>query len=328
MSKLAVVIPYAQEGANTFFTCRSVHENLQDIEHEIIVIDNMCPELMEQLNKKGEVPDRGHDHLNKKGEECKSHPSVIAKQSSWLKYLKYDLTLSHWRCKSFAIEQSDADYFMFIDAHCIPSNDALTGMYEHYLLNEEYYNGTIHLPLTYNILEDKRLTYSLQWQPEKGFIGYTFCAARETNDVTYEVPCMSSCGSLMSRKVYNKMYSAWAGLTSYSGGEHIMNYVLALQGHKHWIYNYGTLHHHGNERGYHWNWMGYQYNRATAMYLINGEEFMWKYLNNIGCSDKTLLMSIGSSVIENYCSTRKNCVNNQTITLEDYLERWKIDYSL
>ena len=316
MSKLAIIIPYVGEWPSILFTVRSIHDDLKDVDHEIIVVDNWCDEVVRQ----GRTPDRGHLHIGKKGEQVESHLLTISKQCSWLKYMMYDLALSHWQCKAHAVANTNADYLMFIDAHCIAKQGSLVGMYHTYRAMEDYINGTLHLPLTYNILEDKRLIYSLQWEPEKGFIGYTFCSAPQREEIMYEVPCMSSCGSLMSRKVYNSLQNAWAGLTSYSGGEHIMNYVLATLGYKHWIYNRGILHHHGDERGYSWNWGGYQYNRAVAMYLIAGEAFMWKYLDNVKCPDVSIKMSIGSSVLENYDSTFKNIELNRKQTIED----WKV----
>jgi len=319
-NKLAVIIPYAQEGANTFFTCRAVHEDLLDIEHEIIVVDNMCDELSTQLSKKNETPDRGHDRLDKHGKLVESHLKTISKQCSWLKYLQYNKELSHWQCKSFAVKNTDANFLMFIDAHCIPAQNSLRGIYNFYKEFHKENQTTLHLPLTYNLLDDKRLIYALQYKIDEGFVGYTFCSASKKEDY-YEVPCMSTCGCILTRRVYDQLFNAWDTLKSYGGGENILNYVLSIQGIKHYIYNKGTLFHHGNTRGYHWTWDGFQYNRATAMYLIGGDDFMWKYMYYLK-GNVNIIKKIGELALQQNNMIREEIKKYQTISIEDYIKCW------
>jgi hypothetical protein len=319
--KLAIIIPYAQEGSNTFFTCRALHEELLGINHEIVVVDNMCEELSLQLSKKNDAPDRGHDHVDKDGRLIESHLKVISKHNKWLKYIRYDKCLSHWQCKGIAIKNTDADYLMFIDAHCIPSHGSIRGIYEFY---KEFYKTnktTIHLPLTYNLLDDKKLIYNIKSNLDEGFVGYTFCSQTKKDDF-YEVPCMSTCGCLITRELYNLLFNAWDTLTSYGGGENILNYVLSIQGIKHFIYNKGTLFHHGDKRGYHWTWDGFQYNRSTAMYLIGGEDFMWKYIKSL-TGDVAVLQKIGMSVLTKNNIIFEEIKRRQIISIEKYIKIWE-----
>ncbi len=318
--KLAIIIPYAQEGANTFFTCRALHEDLLDVNHEIVVVDNMCDELSLQLSKKNEPIDRGHKHIDKDKKEIESHLKVVASRSSWLKYLSYDKCLSHWQCKAFAIKNTTADFLMFIDAHCIPSQGAIRKMFEFYRAFHKECRTTLHLPLTYNILDDHRLIYNIQHKLNDGFVGYTFCSALKKEEY-YEVPCMSTCGCMLTRELYDLLFNSWDSLTSYGGGENILNYVLSIQGIKHYIYNKGTLYHHGDKRGYHWTWDGFQYNRATAMYLIGGESFMWKYIHSLA-GNPTILQNIGDLVLSKNISIKEKIQANQIISIEEYINSW------
>lgn len=319
--KLSVIIPYAQEGANTIFTCRAVHEELQDIPHEIIAIDNMCDELKEQLSKKGESPDRYHEHNSKDGTKNESHIKSMAKINKWLKYMQFTSSLSHWKCKNHAIQNTDADIFMFVDAHCLPSKNSILGMYAEYVRRMETGPLTMHLPLTYHILEDRRLVYNLSADLDNGFVGYTFAGARRQETV-YEIPCMSSCGSMISRETHGRMFGAWSDLYSYGGGENIMNYVTSIQGIPHFIYNKGTLFHHGCDRGYHWTWLGFHYNRAAAMYLIGGRDFLEKYIHSLK-GNMRVLNTVMEDVLKNNSERRASIKELQTISIEDYVRRWE-----
>jgi hypothetical protein len=321
--KLAVIIPYAQEGANTLFTCRAVHEDLLDVDHEVIVVDNMCPELEAQLATKNLVPDSGHAHNDDNGAPVESDLKVAARSSRWLKYLRFDECLSHWQCKAAAIEFTTADTLLFVDAHCIPKQGSLRGMY---WLYSDLFSGeesTLHLPLTYYLTDDKRLIYSIRANLSEGFVGYTFCPASREESY-YEVPCMSTCGCMITRGLYEKLFGAWGTLTSYGGGENILNFVLSIQGVKHHIYSKGTLFHHGNPRGYHWTWDGFHYNRATAMYLVGGEDFMWKYVHNLK-GNPAVIQNLGLSVVQKNSGCRGQIESHVKMTIEDYVKRWTVD---
>ena len=320
--KLAIIIPYAQEGSNTFFTCRAIHEDLLEIPHEVLAVDNMCEELANQLTKKNQLQDRGHDHYGKNGELIESHIKVVSNQNKWLKYLQYNKTLSHWQCKSYAVEQTDADYLMFIDAHCIPSQGALRGIFEFYHKFSQTTQSTFHLPLTYNLLDDKRLIYSLKADLKNGFIGYQFAGAVKTDNI-YEVPCMSTCGCILSRNVYQKMFGSWRHLKSYGGGENILNFLLATLDVHHYIYNKGTLFHHGNDRGYHWTWEGFHYNRTAAMYLIGGNDMMEKYLSTLK-GDSKIIENLKTSVLSDYKMIRDRVTPLQIVSIESFVEKWSI----
>jgi hypothetical protein len=307
MTDLAVIIPFALEWPQIVFTIRAAHEDLVGIDHKIIVVDNFCYEL-EQQEK---VRDRASTQLED-----------LAKRYDWLNYLTYQEKLSHWCCKNLAIANTNADIFLFLDGHVVPKQRSLRDAFTFYRRNHEGLDGTLHLPLTYHILEEHQLIYSLVYKPEEGICHYTFCGKPETNQEVFEVPCMSSCGMFMTRNLYNLMGQWHSSMTAYGGGENDMNFTLATIGKKHWIYNPGCLHHHGDKREYSWNWLGYNYNRALATYKFGGEVWMWKYLATISKQvDKSILpglVNMGNEIMKIVERPKHHIV----MTIEEWSERW------
>jgi hypothetical protein len=274
--KTAVIIPYVNEWPQILFTIRTIAEELRGkADFEIIAVDNWHEDVTRQLPQA--QPDRGHEHRGKNGEMAPSHIFQMAQQQPWLKYLRYTEKLSHWNAKNFAVANTDAELLLFVDAHVIPARKSLSRMISHYEHHGERLNGTLHLPLTYHLLEAKKLIYSLRWYAPEHEMHYTFCAAKTDRGGVYEVPCMSTCGMLMHRSIFDKVGGWPQELGIYGGGENFMNFTLAAMGMKKHIFGHRPLYHHGDERGYRWNFVDYERNRMIATFLFGGEEFASKY---------------------------------------------------
>lgn len=326
MPELSIIIPYIQEYPQILFTIRSIHEQLKnEVDHEIIVIDNLCDAAKEQLNQKGIPIDNGHTHLDKNGELVKGRIESMAelKNNDWLKYINYTDHFSCWQSRNCGIVNSKSDIVMFIDAHCVPSKDSITNMFKYYKENWKKLDGSIHLPLTYHILEEKKLIYKLVTDIDNGLCQYSFSSMPKRDDI-FEVPCMSSCG-LMLHKSYFDLMGLFPQTGIYAGGEHFFNYVMAIMGKKKWIYgcNDAALHHHGEKRDYNYTWGCYQYNRAVANYMFGDEKWLYLYVNhlNIDSASKQKIIESVLNKKENI-DQRSAIIKHQKVSIEQWIEKY------
>jgi glycosyltransferase involved in cell wall biosynthesis len=334
--ELSIIIPFANEWAQNAFTARAVHENLGPIEHEVIMVDNWHEETM---RGQGREPDRGHRHLRDKKDNppgpegtgsgwCPGHIEAQAKQSTWLQYVRYDEKLSHWGAKRAGIATAKGKWLLFLDAHVVPARGSLEGALT-WLHDQDPMHGTLHMPLTYHILEDRWLAYKPDLTPENGYVGYGFTGfpgKRRGLHEVIEVPCMSTCGMFISRDLYDWMGGWSSELGIYGGGENYMNYVLAILGKSKCLWCGGVVHHHGDRRGYNWTYDDSVRNRGIAMYCIGGETWLTRYYRHLAAINKgrpEVLAKIRLDILETCEAQRQYIEARQTITIEDWIEQWK-----
>lgn len=306
MAELSVIIPFCNEYPQVMFTIQNIAQELRGrVDFEIIAIDNYCQEVADQ--------DRERD----KGGEA---VAACTRGNPWLKYIKYEDKLSHWQAKNKGVANATGDILWFCDAHCIVSRGSLYGMFKYYQLCHEKLNGTLHLPLTYKILEWHRLIYKLVWEPENGEVRYSFSGYRDS-EKPYRVPCMSTCGMMMTRELYDLVGGWPRELGIYGGGENFINFTLAVLGKAINIFPSAPLFHHGEKRGYHWNGDDYTRNRTIANYMFGGEAWARKFIEHRkGNPDR--LREIIEDVFQNCENHRETIVSRQTITIEQWASNW------
>ncbi len=296
MAKLSVIIPYVLEWPQVQWTVASIHEELRGrCDYEIITINNYCPEVNDQqveaeLKKLGSGSDfmgaqlsspffkRPEIHM----EDDKAYQTFKNAEPlhNWLKVITYDKKLSHWNAKRAGIEKATGDVFWFCDSHCVIQRDSLINMFKTYIANGDFYS-TLHAELTYQILDTKRLIYKLNVDKSKGLLHYKF-HTRATHPVgPYEVPCMSTCGMMMHRDLYNALGGFPEELGIYGGGENFINFTMAVLGYKKYVLDGAILHHYGEKRGYHYRYLDYHWNRMIALYLAAGEKWIENYVNSM-----------------------------------------------
>ena len=317
--KLSIIIPFVGEWAQIVFTLRAVAELAQDAcDFEVIAVDNWCHDVEAQ----GRTPDRGHAHVDKDGKKHPSHIQTMAAKNSWLKYVHYEEKLSHWNAKRAGVEASTGDWLLFLDAHVVPSRRAIErqAYWFERLLETHGEKTTLHLPLTYHILETHRLVYRLVDERATGNVAYSFCGYHETEE-PYEVACMSTCGMMITRRFYDQIGGWPIELGIYSGGEHYMNFAGAICGLRKFITPGVTLHHHGEKRGYHWNYDDSVRNRAIACYLFGGEEYLDRWLAHKKGRPQVLEF-IGRNVLASCAEHRKLIEAQQVTTIDDWLDEW------
>lgn len=344
---LSIIIPFAGEYPQVLFTVQAIAESLHGkIDFEIIVVDNHCKELENQWkaarNKVAQSLIRTSINSNEFFTEediLEQVPAVKCMQDSrksgealkasaggnpWLRYMEFDQYLSHWECKRLACMEAKADTFLFIDAHCIPSNH-IAEMFDCY--DSGYRNtSSFHMPLTYKVLEWRRLIYKMVI--ENDFYGYTFTSFPGLQDCgtdPVEVPCMSTCGMMLSREIYDRIGGWPKGMGAYGGGENFMNYALSVIGANKYIYPQITLHHHGEKRDYHSTYDGTLFNRLLAHYLFGGENKLGALLGS-SKGDPGVLEKLRHRVLNNsnYIRQRELIKKNTLNTIDVWAEDWGV----
>jgi glycosyltransferase involved in cell wall biosynthesis len=337
MNKLSVIIPFVNEFPQVIFTVQNIAQELMGrVDFEIIMVDNYCQQFKIQVENqnlekakkaagttdvdkiiqimstfKSPEPDKG-------GETMKVCSGRI---NPWLKYATWTKNLSHWQAKRVGVSVATGDVFWFCDAHCIVSRDAVYGMYKYYVDNYEKINGSIHLPLTYKILESRRLIYKfVASNMQKGEIDYSFTPLR-IHDRPSEVPCMSCCGVMLSRELYDEVGGWPLELGIYGGGEQFMNFTLSVLGKSKWIYPAGTLHHHGEPRSYHYLYDDYIRNKMIAAYLYGGKAWVTLFSQHTKGRPATLT-AIREEVMKKCADHRKHIKSRQVMGIEDWAKGW------
>ena len=312
--KLSVIIPYALEYPQNVFTIRQIASSLEGkIDFEIIAVDNYCSELEEQQKTKGlkVVNDKTFDQLKE-----------VSRSHKWLKPIKYTEKLSCWQARGLGIQHSTGNIIYLVDAHCIV--DGLAEMALWYDQHKEELNGTLHTPLTYQIMEYRKLIYKLKTDIDKGVVHYTFSTFKSSQN-PYEVPCMSSCGMMIDKDIIvNNLGNFPSELGIYGGGENFLNFTLAIIGKKKWIYPKATCYHHGAPRKYSFNYNDHKRNQGIAAYLHSGAEFCRLFLQNCKGSAHTL-NKIYDSIVNNQklVQHRKLIQQQQKVSIEDWLDTWE-----
>jgi GT2 family glycosyltransferase len=320
MAELSVIIPYVNEYPQILFTIQSIAADLRDrVDFEIVAVNNYCDQLVNQLKSQ-----------NRPYEEDKSSLAIKAtagKQNPWLIHAEFTDKLSHWNAKRVGVKHSSGRYLFFVDSHVALSRDSLYGMLQYYKQHEEEVNGSMHLPLTYKILESRRLNYKLiTEQFENGVLEYKFTKYREEEE-PYEVPCMSCCGVMISRRVYEALGGWSPEFGIYGGGENFFNFTLSVLGMKKWIYPKGVCFHHGEKRSYHYLYDDFVRNKLIACYLYGGREWALKAINGGLKGKPEVLHSIYKNVDLKCRKHREHIKRQQRMDIRDWVRKWEPQYA-
>ena len=308
MIELSVIIPYCNEFPQNIFTIQNIAQELQGLDFEILAVNNFCDEAAAQDREQ----DTGFEVME-----------ASAKVNPWLKSLHYKDKLSHWQAKNYAVKHSSGRFLWFVDAHCIVARNAGRNMFKFYKKYHSLLNGTIHLPLTYKILESRKLIYKLVAEMDKGIVDYRFTSFSEQSyHSPFETPCMSTCGMMMTRDLYDEIGGWPVELGIYGGGENFINFTMAVLGKSKHVFPRGCLFHHGAKRGYNWNYNDYHRNRTIATYIFGGQDLAEQYIMNCK-GDKKVLKTILESVLETCCEHRDLIKGKQVMSIFDWIGKWQ-----
>lgn len=309
MKDLSVIIPYVQEYPQIVFTLQSLYCELEDagIDFEIIAIDNWCKEVEAQ----GRPQDKGSGYVKDR-----------ANALPWLKYVAYDEKLSHWQAKNAGIKESTGRNLLFIDSHCITSANSVVDMFHYYDAHKDDLNGTLHLPISY-MMERRglELIYKLVLDLEHAVVHYSF-TRQKIRDRVHRVPCMSTCGMMMSREIYDRLGGWPAELGIYGGGENFINFTMAIMGLNINIFPANPIYHYAEKRGYHWNYTDFHRNRCIASYMYGGKDFAKKYITSVKGRPE-VLSSIYEDVVTKCQEHREHIKKSQKLDIETWCQIWQ-----
>ena len=311
MCELSIIIPGVQEYPQVLFTIRSVYEELRDrADFEIIYVDNWCPEA--EAQGKCSEPDGVVDHLRS-----------VQRGWPWLKVMEYKEKLSHWSAKRVAVETTTSTFIMFLDAHVIPSRNAIFEQLEYYRKHHARLDGPLHLPTTYQVCEYHALKYKLTADLDKGHVHYSFTGYSPPIDKQpFVTPCHTTDGMMITRELYDELGGVPVEMGIWGGCENHLNFTLAVLGKRVWVMGNGlTLNHHGAKRGYNYNYDDLYRNRAIAAFIYGGEDFV-RLMTDHYKGNQRHLHEICSEVIEKCRDQERMIRSKQVISIEDWVLRW------
>lgn len=330
IDKLSIIIPFVNEYPQILFTLQSVITEAKTlpIDFEIMVIDNYCTEVGNQIlhDEETQICPFCFEKLEAYRVQDKGSKAVFdySQIIPELQYLKFDRKLSHWNAKNTGVSNSTGNLLLFLDAHVYLTPGSLKLMYAH-IKREDKILVARYFPLTYLLDFRHQLKYKIDTDPKRSFYGYQFTGYDGKS--IEEVPCMSTCGMIIYREVYD-MVGGWpTELGIYGGGENFMNYTLAVMGIKKYVYPVGPICHYAEKRGYYFNYDDFIRNRAIASYMVSGahkDTACWNYLNNCQ-GDKAILRRICDSIVtnENIRSHHHRIADNQEYTIDEWLAEMK-----
>ncbi len=356
MKELSVIIPFVNEWPQIIFTVDSLASSLEAVgaEYEIIVVDN-CSQREEDKDGNNEIRaeinaiidkcirptgiskyELGNEFENYvHGRERQGHSgdrtSLFMKEHRWikegrLKYIRYDNKLSHWNAKNEALKVATGKVCGFVDAHNLVSGSSYGNMLRHYQQHEEWLNGSLHMPV-HGLMEspDRAQEYKIHYNKPQGTLSYGFTPIK-IKDQVHKVPSMIYCSVMISREIVDKLGFWPESLGIWSGGEQYANFALAVCGYDVNVYPFGTMKHFAGgavSRGYCYNFWDMIRNRMIAVYCVCGVEWLHNYTEH-HCKDA---LGEGRLIAENVIETcgkwRQIIEKNQTIEIEEWVERWK-----
>lgn len=311
MPELSVIVPFVNEYPQNIFTIMNLACELTgEVDFEIIAINNYCDEVAAQ----GREQDKGFAYL-----------SDVQKLNPWLKVVQYEDKLSHWNAKNLGVSVAAADILFFCDAHCIVSKNSLVSMYRYYRDNIGRLGGTLHLPLSYMFeREGRELVYKLVAELERGVVHYSFTKYKREEE-PYTVPCMSTCGMMITKKMLVDELGGWpTELGIYGGGENFINFTLATLGRTINIYPTKPLFHYAEKRGYNWNYMDFHRNRMISTYMYGDEDLVRRYALYMR-GDQVSIQQVCNEVLGNknvnaHRDRVKKLAHNK---IEDWIDVWR-----
>lgn len=336
--KLSIIMPFCGEYPQNIFTIMSIWNHMRthgpDIDWELIAVNNWCDRVASQADYNYTCPDCGKARKITRVEANRYRPPyakddpggdkvrAYAAMHPWLKYVEYTDKLSHWNAKNAGVAASTGDVLFFIDAHCALGPNSLVDMFRHYTEHPTaMLDSTYHLPLVYFLERPgPALTYKLVAKPEISMYHYSFTRYRSAT-APYQVPCMSTCGMMMSKYLYDLLGGWPAELGIYGGGENFINFTLAVLGKSIMIYPALPLHHYAEKRGYNYEYVDYKRNQIIATYMFGGYDRAKTFSQNCKLDPKTAERVLAE--VTDRCADHRALIEKQQITtIEDWYYQW------
>ena len=326
LNKLSVIMPFVNEPWAAF-TLQSLILELERAEFpwEIISINNWCERVANQVINAD--PPRTRKELNnfifKTDDRWGQKMQGLSAVRENTIYVEYKEKLSHWNAKNAGVSASTGDVLFFIDSHCMATQGRLRAMFKCYQENEQQIHGSLHLPLAYlGANAGQSLIYKPVMTPEHGEYHYSFTRYRHA-DNPYTVPCMSTCGMMISKEIFNNLGGWPRELGIYSGGEHFMNYTMAVLGYNKVIFPGAPLYHEDKEkRGYSSDASDMIRNRFIASYMYGGDVLLELYAHYSKGRPNVKEMYV--TEIKDKCRTQRSMI---ALSQKCHIDYWWKDWA-
>ena len=333
--QLSVIITGHGEFPQSIFTIQSIIESLDDkISYELIYVDNKSiREHPDKVNVRGVLNDifkTSKDEteiLNR----CEAFYAGMRAKGDYtgeilstnklgtIKYIQFDDVLSHWEAKNVAMKHAEGDVLFFTDAHMIMPRTMLLDMYNAYINKYDELNGSLHLPIR-GFLGENQSIYKVRYNKPNGELHYVYTNQRDRKGI-FKVPAMIGCSLMVSKKIFEDTGCYPKGLKIWGGGEHAYQFTQAVLGYNCNVYGDGYIYHWAGrsvERGYTYNMRDYLNNRAIALYIVAGEEWLrnWCEAHPADFDDSAVQLLINLNTPE-----REALKAKQVISIEDWIEK-------
>jgi glycosyltransferase involved in cell wall biosynthesis len=335
--KLSIIMPFCGEYPQVIFTIMSLWNQLRDsgIDYEVIAVNNWCDRVANQADYTQTCPNcnksfpvtrhEANTHRPPYNQEDPGGAKVRSYSAihKWLHYIEYGDKLSHWNAKNAGVAASTGSVLFFIDAHCALAPGSLVDMYHYYTEHPTLMlDGTLHMPLVYFLeREGPALIYKLVARPEISMYHYSFTRYRAST-TPYTVPCMSTCGMMMSKHLYDLLGGWPSALGIYGGGENFVNFTLAVLGKTINIYPTRPLHHYAEKRGYNYEYVDYKRNQIIATYMFGGPDRARMFSRHCKLDAETAKKTV-ANVIETCADHRAHIEDSQITSIEEWYNQWQ-----
>jgi len=309
---LSIIIPFVNEHPQIAFTIQSLLLDLRgEIEFEILAIENWnehtCGERQQRKR------DKGWDYLK---DTPKNNPE--------LKVLHYGEKLSHWQAKNYGVAHSTGDTLLFLDSHVLVTPGSIRDMYRYYRQFGPELNGTLHLPICYFLDKPERaLIYKPVINPAESLWHYSFTPySKHPQGKVIEVACMSTCGMMMDRGIYNQLGGWPKEFGIYGGGENFINYTLSILGKTKSIFPAKPLYHYAAPRDYNWYYDDHKRNQCLAVYMHSGADAAHNFMTHTK-GDQEYLHKLADDVIVKEFNHFLSIQRQKVQTIEEWWAKWE-----
>lgn len=235
-----MVIASRNEFKNLLWTLQSVQNELEGIDHEVIVVLNKCdPSEARRLSK------------------------FWPAKTGQLQIVVYDEKPSCWQARNAGAAQASGEYLLCLDSHVMAKPGAFVGA----LAYHRSFMGILHFGVNYWLEHPARTLYQYKWRPDKFWGDWS---RRKPEPPDHRVLMSSFGAAMVDRAAFEDTGRFHPALGIYGGGEPYIDLKLQMFGYEARCNPAFQVHHLTEKRGYSWNSADLHRNFMIAAWAIGG----------------------------------------------------------